>query len=236
MSIAILFTDTPLDAPKYGSFVDQTQRLLGPQHSYKVYRVKSHLEIPSDLDSLKGVVITGSRSDSFNNSEKWLSLLEDFLKTALGKVPVVGICFGHQVVGKMLHLQASGEENVGRSKQGWEGGITKITTSQAFHTFANEILSGSFPKSFSLVEHHQDAVYSVPEGVENVGSSDKCEIQGLFSKWILTFQGHPEFTTDFYREVLVPMDVAKGREVKEGPENDGELIGSLINGFFDLTR
>jgi len=41
---------------------------------------------------------------------------------------------------------------------------------------------------------HQDAVLTVPEGLENIGFSNRCQVQGLYKpKRAFTLQAHPEF-------------------------------------------
>ena len=50
---------------------------------------------------------------------------------------------------------------------------------------------------------HLDAVYEWPEGVEHLGSSPACEVQGMYIKnRIFTLQGHPEFDVQIIREIL----------------------------------
>ena len=49
---------------------------------------------------------------------------------------------------------------------------------------------------------HRDIVCSYPEGVEGLGWSDICQVQGMYiPKRVLTVQGHPEFTEDIVREL-----------------------------------
>ena len=50
---------------------------------------------------------------------------------------------------------------------------------------------------------HKDIVVSCPQGVEALGSSAACEVQGMYlPRRILTFQGHPEFGEDIMLELL----------------------------------
>ena len=51
---------------------------------------------------------------------------------------------------------------------------------------------------------HRDIVYSYPESVEALGHSDRCEVQGMYSKGrLITVQGHPEFNGDIVSELVV---------------------------------
>lgn len=50
---------------------------------------------------------------------------------------------------------------------------------------------------------HRDIVYDYPPGVEALGSSPVCSVQGMYSPGrIVTVQGHPEFTSDIMREII----------------------------------
>lgn len=50
---------------------------------------------------------------------------------------------------------------------------------------------------------HKDLVYYYPEGVEEIGSSGSCEVQGMYiPSRVITVQGHPEFTEDIVVELL----------------------------------
>lgn len=50
---------------------------------------------------------------------------------------------------------------------------------------------------------HRDIVYDYPSTVEKLGSSQACDVQGMYIKdKLLTVQGHPEFTGEIVAELL----------------------------------
>lgn len=50
---------------------------------------------------------------------------------------------------------------------------------------------------------HRDIVFTYPEGVESLGTSPACEVQGMYiRKRLISVQGHPEFTEEIVRELL----------------------------------
>ncbi len=50
---------------------------------------------------------------------------------------------------------------------------------------------------------HKDLLYQYPEGVEELGSSGPCKVQGMYiPKKVITVQGHPEFTEEIVAELL----------------------------------
>lgn len=50
---------------------------------------------------------------------------------------------------------------------------------------------------------HKDIVCQYPDGVEELGWSDKCKVQGMYMpKRMISVQGHPEFNEAIMRELL----------------------------------
>jgi len=50
---------------------------------------------------------------------------------------------------------------------------------------------------------HRDIVYYCPKGVEELGSSPRCKVQGMYIPGeVLTVQGHPEFNEEIVKELL----------------------------------
>jgi len=55
----------------------------------------------------------------------------------------------------------------------------------------------------NIHQMHRDIVYEYPRGVEELGSSPRCEVQGMYMRnRLITVQGHPEFTKDIVTEVI----------------------------------
>ncbi len=50
---------------------------------------------------------------------------------------------------------------------------------------------------------HRDIMYYYPDGVEQLGSSPVCTVQGMYKKGrFITVQGHPEFNEEIMTELL----------------------------------
>lgn len=292
--IAVLNVDIPMFAPgtpareKYGDYGDQSISLLDQDGvlrskgiQLKKYQVRLNEEIPTEQDldtgNLKGILVTGSRADSFSNTEHWYDMLKDFLSKVIARneaalkqsesvdeeadksvIPIVGICFGHQVLAKLLDRESS--VKLDRNVNGWELGLTHIKVTDEFQQFVQSTLAKLPPSSASsaknvtedgqitLIETHQDVAYDVPKGFSLVGSTANTKVQGFFSSKhrILTFQGHPEFNTAFYNEEILPVRVKRGLMSQEEYEkvravenssnqedtNQGDKIGKVIIGVF----
>lgn len=171
--LAILEADTPLPNTnaKYhgygGVFTDLLRRAVAPSTlesshlQLSVYHVvdddnaKNKDTTPSypDLDAVDAILISGSKHSAYLD-EPWINRLVDFTRAALateGRVKVVGVCFGHQIVGR-----AAGVE-VGVNEKGWEVSVTEIRLSEkGKEIFGSDTLVSiswfSFPIVFELVD------------------------------------------------------------------------------------
>lgn len=96
---------------------------------------------------------------------------------------------------------------------------------------------------------HKDLVYHYPQGVEELGSSGPCKVQGMYiPKKVITVQGHPEFTEEIVAELLEKRREQKifGDEIyreamaRVGKPHDGVLVAQtflrfLIEEVYDGT-
>jgi GMP synthase-like glutamine amidotransferase len=49
---------------------------------------------------------------------------------------------------------------------------------------------------------HRDVVFEYPEGVEKLGASPRCLVQGMYKKGsFISTQGHPEFNEEIVEEI-----------------------------------
>ncbi|OQE46536.1 hypothetical protein PENCOP_c001G08450 [Penicillium coprophilum] len=184
--IAILVCDTPIQpiVRKYGDYFAMFQDLLRQgfkdlERSEELKDVtvefSEHHMVGSnrflDLENIDAILLTGSKHDAWAD-EQWIcDLTSNIRETVLThKKPVVGICFGHQILARALGAQ------VGRNKAGWEVSVEKIALTE------------------SIQQMHRDIVFDAPVGCTNLATSPKCEVQGLYlPKQVLSVQGHPEY-------------------------------------------
>lgn len=92
----------------------------------------------------------------------------------------------------------------------------------------------------ALHQMHRDIVYEVPAGCVNVGSTPKCQVQGLYMpRRILTVQGHPEHDEFVIRSMInmrhsqgiLGEDLAKGGLSRAGNKHDGVVVAQAICKF-----
>ena len=107
------------------------------------------------------------------------------------KKPLIGACFGHQVIADALG------GTVKRSKNGYNVGVEKT------HFFEKSFWMKPKKRELPMYVFHEDEVVQLPEGAKLLGSTPNCKIAS-FSKGnhIFTTQAHPEFTPEFMTSVV----------------------------------
>jgi len=169
---------------------------------WRTYRVYEE-QLPASLDECDGYITTGSRSGAYDK-DAWILLLEQFIQRLVGSQrPLVGICFGHQVI-----AQALGGA-VEKSNRGWGIGIQQHTIGDSVDTTWMEPPM----QQFTIPVCHQDQVMGLPDGARLLASNGHCEnFMVQFNDTMLGLQGHPEFHPS-YIEVLLELrrEIITGR-------------------------
>ena len=146
--------------------------LLGPGFDWSVHRCFEG-DIPDDPGQCDGWLVSGSRHGAYEPHD-WIPPLEDFLRRVHGRAPLVGICFGHQIVAQALGGRVenfAGGWSVGRQAYEWEGEIVHLNA------------------------WHQDQVTRPPEGAVTLARNDFTRHAAFrIGARTLTLQPHPEFS------------------------------------------
>ncbi len=225
MLIGILQTGQAPDVlrDEMGDYPDMFIRLLaGRGLDFKTFHVEG-MEFPASVHDCDGWLITGSRHGAYED-HPFIKPLEEFIRTAYAeKVPLVGICFGHQII-----AQALGGK-VEKFKGGWAVGPQDYD------------FDG---KPVTLNAWHQDQVVEKPEQAETVGTNAFCEQAALlYDDRAFTVQAHPEYGNDFIEGLmttrgkgLVPDETMAAARTRFAPDNSSAAIADRIADFFKQTR
>lgn len=195
MRIGILQCDDVVTSlqPLYGNypqmFAEQLRAQL-PECELPVYRVLDG-ELPGSHDECDAWLITGSRF-GVNDGLPWIDALCGFVRTLWEhQRPLIGICFGHQLMARALG------GTVRQSERGWGVGLS-----------FNQVIERKdwmqpFQAHLDLLVSHQDQVVILPPQAQVLASSEFCPYYMIqYGDCFLSVQGHPEFCKDYCRDLM----------------------------------
>ena len=160
MKIGILQTGlvAPELAQEHGEYPDMFMRLLGGHgFDFETWSVVRD-DFPEGPEAAEGWLITGSKFGAYED-HPWIRRLEQLIRDIVAAdKPLVGICFGHQIMAQALGGR------VEKFSGGWAIGPQTY----------------DFPDGPRTVQAwHQDQVVKAPEGAETVASNDFCRHAAL---------------------------------------------------------
>lgn len=199
----------------------------GTEFSFDDVDVEVDEALP-DPAALEGIVITGSPAGVYED-HAWLPPLRDFIRNAYAAgTPMVGICFGHQIMADALG------GDVRKSEKGWGMGrhLYRVQNRPGFMSDA--------PETLRVACSHQDQVVVPPGEAEVILASDFAPNAGLMyrSGKALSFQPHPEFEDDYARALVelrrgrAPDAVIEGALKSFSTASDSQIVRNYIARFF----
>lgn len=186
--------------PRFDDYPQMFRRMFasgGGAFDYDDVDVQAGGGLP-DPAGLEGIVITGSPAGVYED-HAWLAPLRGFIRQAYAAgTPMLGICFGHQIMADAL----GGE--VRKSEKGW--GLGR----HAYQVRQRPAFLAEAPENLAVACSHQDQVIVPPATAEVLLASEFAPNAGLLYEGgrALSFQPHPEFEDDY---ALALVELRRGR-------------------------
>jgi GMP synthase (glutamine-hydrolysing) len=201
-------------AVRLGDFSDWMAAGLGvDQGRLRIFPAFSDVGLPSPR-ALQGVVISGSHA-MVTEDCPWMRRLAEWLAEAVAlSVPVLGICFGHQMLARALGGV------VDYHPRGREVGTVKVCLNDDVR---NDPLFSGMPECFSAQVFHAQSVLQLPPGCRVLAGNDFESHQAVAygdCAWGLQF--HPEFDARIMRSYIA--------EEAGSLMNEGYDVGTLLAG------
>ena len=205
--------------PQTGDYADLFVHLLRDRgFTFQTYDVVD-MDFPEDVHACRGWLLTGSKHGAYEDLP-FIAPLETFVRDAYAaRMPMVGVCFGHQIIAQALGGEVRKFEGgwaVGRQTYDWDG------------------------RTLALNAWHQDQVTRAPEGARVLASNDFCKNAALvYDDIALTLQAHPEFENDFTLrlghergEGVVPEPLLTAARATSDEPIDNHFVAEQIADFY----
>jgi GMP synthase (glutamine-hydrolysing) len=191
--IAILTAGQPPPeiGARRGAFARWIADGLGAQVEWRNHDIRHGAPLPGPRDA-DAFVMTGS-SASVTEHAPWMLRAQELLRRiAHAGVPLLGICFGHQLIAQALGGQ------VERNPRGREIGTVRL------QRVADDPLFAGLPRAFDIHATHVDAVTRMPVGAALLATTAKDHVSAFrLGHKIHGVQFHPEFDADVMRSYLI---------------------------------
>ncbi|KRW94546.1 type 1 glutamine amidotransferase [Paracoccus sp. MKU1] len=202
-----------------GDYDTMFERLLaGRGFEFASYHVE-HMDFPQGVHDAQGWLLTGSRHGVYED-HAFIPPLQDFVRAAYAaRVPLVGICFGHQLIAQALGGRVT------KHPAGWAVGAQD-------YDFGGE--------NVTLNAWHQDQVIHRPESAQVLAGNGFCENAALiYDDRAFTVQAHPEFSDAFIEGLIehrargtVPEPLLDQARARMGTPRQSAGIADRIEAFF----
>lgn len=171
--------------------------------AFEIICIHENQKVPNSLADVSGLIFMGGQG-SVNDDKAWIRQELELIKQAdLQNIPMLGVCFGAQLISKALGgVVYPGEE----MEIGWHH-IKAVSVDETEQT--GELLNSfvtkrrwleNLPSEFDAFQWHAHT-FSVPSGATALWTSQCFQQQGFVKGKVLGMQFHLEATTDSILEL-----------------------------------
>jgi GMP synthase-like glutamine amidotransferase len=223
----------PTDVPgplrdRFGAYHLMFERMFaGEGFAFDTVRLSEGQPLP-DPATLDGTVIMGSAAGVYDTHYGWMEPLREFIRGAYAaKTPMVGVCFGHQIMADALG------GDVRKSEKGWGLGRHVYGVSQR-----PAHIGGELPE-FAIACSHQDQVIVPPDEATVFMGSEFTPNAGLAYRngAAMSLQPHPEFEDDYtlalaeMRRGKAPDELIEAAIASIGRKSDSREMAGYLAAF-----
>ena len=159
--------------------------------------------------------MTGS-SSSVTERAPWMLRAEELMRQiVVARTPLLGICFGHQMI-----AQALGGE-VRRNPHGREIGTVRVVRT------GDDPLFAGLPRAFDVHETHVDAVTRTPPGAEILATTARDPVAAFrVGPRVHGVQFHPEIDADIMRGYVT----ARAQIIRDEGGDPDAILAAIHDG------
>lgn len=216
MRIAVV--DCAIETPAYECFNQMVDYLELPL-SYHIPSQQGMLSLTRSFPEC--FIVLGSYSNLSDKLDWHRPLQEYLLKSLKSGTPVLGLCFGHQLMADGLGAK------IGSAEKDFHG-IREVSILKS----AWSLEKG---QTLELIASHGQSVLELPEEMVHLGSSSSCFYDMITHQKLpfLGVQAHPEASLGFVEQNLHSRDIFPPDEQWERALSDGL---KLIEGFIEKAQ
>jgi GMP synthase (glutamine-hydrolysing) len=180
----------------HGDYPRWFERTLG--FEMPVVRAHAGEKLPDALDRIRprGIIVTGSPLSVTERAPWMLQLGDELLRAGARGIPVLGVCFGHQ----LLARAAGGDVVV--NPRGREIGTVAVQLTEAGRR--DLLFAWARGTEIEVQATHLDAVDPLPPGATVLASNENSAVQAYrLSETVAGVQFHPELWPQAMRDLIL---------------------------------
>lgn len=179
----------------YPAMFEALYRQADPKICFETFAVVDGV-LPERPDQCTAWLVIGSKHGVYDPLP-WIAPLKAFLRQArAARVPIIGVCFGHQLMAEAFGGRAE------KSERGWGCGVHRYSLAHRPTWMAGA------PEALAWHAMHQDQVTAIPAEATVLAKSDFCPYAMLAygdpeHPDAVSIQPHPEFESPYARDLIV---------------------------------